>query len=164
MEKVWKQSGHLKMNAITLLSSLLRSEDDVVALNNRLKLSAYERELAFFIVEHRQPKINLKPLLPYQQLVVKSKSKLTNTHEWVIEVLKYNNSPLLDNFKTWTIPKFPVNGVMLTKAGVDSGKFMGKVIIELKAYWADNEFSLSAEDLLKKVPHIVGVLKEKNNK
>lgn len=161
LKTVWERSKHLKLNAITLLSSLLNNTDDAVLLNSRLKLSAFDRDLALFIVEHRDPKLHEKPLMPYQQLVLKSKSKITDTKQWVIEVLKYNNSPLLEEFRNWEIPKFPVNGSMLKEKGVDSGRFMGLVMNELRDYWADNNFNLSAEDVLKHLPHVLGELNEK---
>lgn len=40
-------------NSITLLSALLRGEEDAVELNKRLKLSAFERDLALFICLYR---------------------------------------------------------------------------------------------------------------
>ncbi|KAJ8977636.1 hypothetical protein NQ317_003614 [Molorchus minor] len=99
LKRVLKNSGHLKLHAITLLSSLLINQDEAIELNSRLKLSAFERDLAIFVVEHREPKLHSKPLMPYQQLVLKSKSKPSETKQMVIEVLKYNNSPYLEEFE-----------------------------------------------------------------
>ncbi|KAK9722544.1 Poly A polymerase head domain [Popillia japonica] len=92
LKRVWKTCKNHKLHAITLLSTLLRSQEDVAALNSRLKLSAFERDLASFIIEHREPKISanpLIPLLPYKQVVVKSKAKLSHTIEWVTETLNF---------------------------------------------------------------------------
>lgn len=130
-------------------------------MNLRLKLSAYERDLALFVVEHREPKPNAKPLLPYQQLMVKSKAKASDVHKWIVEVLKYNNSPHLEEFRNWSLPKFPVSGNMLKQKGVEGGRFMGLVIYELKNIWAENDFNLAAEELLKQVPHILSILEER---
>ncbi|CAH0551260.1 unnamed protein product [Brassicogethes aeneus] len=161
---VWKQSQQHKMNAITLLCSVLTTQDDVVALNNRLKLSAFERELALFIVTHREPKLDPKPLKPYQQLLVKSKSRQSDTKQWILEVLKYNNSPHLEEFANWEAPKFPINGVLLKDKGVESGKFMGLVMDKLKQYWAANNFIMDIDFLLKELPNVVEQLslKRKN--
>lgn len=157
---LWKRSKHLKMNAITLLSSLLNNQYDVVVLNNRLKLSAFERDLAFFLVEHREMEPSVKPLLPLQKLVLKSKSKPSDAKLWCGEVLKYNNSQYLNEFMDWNIPKFPVTGHMLQQLDVDvKGRFMGKVLNDLKIYWADNDFNFSDEELLKHAPHVISVLK-----
>ncbi|VEN59329.1 unnamed protein product [Callosobruchus maculatus] len=161
LEKVWRQSGHNNLNAITLLSSLLYTQEDVVALNARLKLSAFERDLAMFVVQHRNPKLHSNPLMPYQQLVVKAKSKPTDIKKMATEVLKYNNSPYIDDFEKWEIPKFPVSGTMLKEKGVEGGRFMGVVIAELRQVWADGEFKLSAEELLEELPNVLNVLATK---
>lgn len=133
-------------------------------LHDRLKFSAFERDLALFVVEHRQPKPSPKPLLPYQKLLAKSKSKQKDVKEWIVQVLKYNNSPLVEEFQNWDLPKFPVNGIMLKEAGVEPGRSMGNVMNELKYYWADHEFDVSAEELMKLVPEICNRLSEKRKK
>lgn len=133
-------------------------------MHDRLKFSNYERDLALFIVEHRDPKPNPKPMLPYQQLLVKTKYKVKDVREWIIEVLKYTNSPFLSEFEAWEMPKFPVNGVMLKGAGIEAGKLMGLVMNELRHIWADSEFNVSAEELLQQVPHIREVLSSKRRK
>lgn len=161
LKTVWNKSKSNNLNAITLLSSLLKTEDEVSVLNSRLKLSVYERELAYFVVRHRKPKISTNPLFPYKELVMKSKSKLTFTKEWALEVLKYQNSPHINEFETWTIPKFPVNGALLKKEGIESGKFMGSVMNELKKLWIDSEFKLESDELMCSVPDIVDRLKSR---
>ncbi|XP_022907358.1 CCA tRNA nucleotidyltransferase 1, mitochondrial isoform X2 [Onthophagus taurus] len=165
LKAVWKRSQKLNLHGITLLVTLIRSEEQVLNLHTRLKLSAYERDLALFLVAHRGPKLSSKdPLLPYQQLLIKSKSKQNHTKEWIIEVLKYNNSPFLQKFIEWNVPKFPVNGAMLKEEGVESGRIMGCVLNELKEFWADNDFDLNAEELLKEIPRIVNSLENKKNR
>ncbi|KAG5890206.1 hypothetical protein JTB14_028748 [Gonioctena quinquepunctata] len=164
LRKVWTQSGHLKLHPITLLSSLLINQDDAVALNARLKLSAFERDLALFVVQHREPKLHPKPLMPFQQLILKSKSKPSDTKSMAVEVLKYNNCPHWEELEKWEIPKFPVSGNILKENGVESGRFMGLVMTELKHYWADNDFNLSVEDLVKQVPTIVNMLADRKKK
>lgn len=163
LKQVWKRSSHLELHPITLLSSLLNKEEDAVQLNARLKLSVFERDLALFIVEHRKPKLHQKPLMPYQQLVLKINNK--NAFQSVIEVLKYNLSPHLDEFKNWTIPKFPVTGNMLKEKGVESGRKMGLIISELRTIWADHEYKINADEVLKYLPQVLDALAErKKNK
>lgn len=135
-----------------------------MVLHERLKFSAYERDLALFIVEHREPKPDPKPLIPYQQLLMKAKYKTKDVREWIIEVLKYNNSPLLVEFEAWEPPKFPINGTILKEAGVEAGKPMGLVMNELKHIWANSEFNVSAEELLQQVPQIREMLSKKRKK
>ncbi|XP_074032127.1 CCA tRNA nucleotidyltransferase 1, mitochondrial [Leptinotarsa decemlineata] len=164
LKRVWSRSGHLKLHPITLLASLLNSIDDAKELNARLKLSAYERDLALFVVEHREPKLHPKPLMPFQQLIVKSKCKPSDTRSMSIEVLKYNNSPHWEELGNWKLPKFPVSGNILKELGIESGRFMGLVMTELKHYWADNDFKLNVEELVKQVPSIVDKLSQMKNK
>ena len=38
----------------TLLASLLNSTQEMMYLHGRLKLSAFERDMALFVIEHRQ--------------------------------------------------------------------------------------------------------------
>ena len=145
---------------MTLLSSLLRSQEDALKLHGRLKFSSYERDLLQFLIEHREPKPSVKPLKPYQCLVFNTKYKTFDVYEWVTEVLKYNSSPHLKDFEAWKVPKFPINGSMLMKKGVSGGRFMGHVINDLRALWAEGEFQMSEEELLKKVPDVVSLLQE----
>lgn len=52
------------MHPITLLTGLLNDTNDAVKLYERLKFSAYERDLAIFITQHRHDeKVDVKPLL-----------------------------------------------------------------------------------------------------
>ncbi|XP_066262147.1 CCA tRNA nucleotidyltransferase 1, mitochondrial isoform X2 [Euwallacea similis] len=164
LKKVWTRSGHLNLNAITLLSSLLNNVEDAIALNRRLKLSAFDRDLATFIVEHREPKLHPNYLLPYQQLIIKAKSKPLVIKQYALEVLKYNNSEYLEELETWQIPHFPINGAMLKERGVESGRFMGVVMQELKDIWADNQFKSSVEELLDCIPEVLEKLLQKKKK
>ncbi len=38
---------------MTLLSALLRTDEEMQNLHGRLKLSAFERDLGFFVIKHR---------------------------------------------------------------------------------------------------------------
>ncbi|XP_072388602.1 CCA tRNA nucleotidyltransferase 1, mitochondrial [Diabrotica undecimpunctata] len=164
MKRVWEQSGHLNLNAITLLASLLNTVDDAIDLHARLKLSAFERDLAVYIVENRAPKLHPKPLMPFQQQILKSTSKPTNTQKMAVEVLKYNNSSYWEELEKWEIPKFPVSGNVLKERGVEGGRMMGQVLNELKHFWADHDFSLSVDEILKELPRVLNTIAEKKKK
>lgn len=81
-----------------------------------------------------------------------------------VEVLKYNNSPHWQELQDWEIPKFPLSGNMLKESGVESGKFMGIVMNELRHFWADTDFSLNSEQLLQELPRVFSELAEKKKK
>ncbi|XP_030753461.1 CCA tRNA nucleotidyltransferase 1, mitochondrial isoform X2 [Sitophilus oryzae] len=161
LRRVWARSKNLNMNGITLLSSILNHIDEAEALHRRLKLSTFDRDLVFFIVNNREPKLHPSPLLPYQQIVAKTKSKPSVIKQYVLEVLKYNNSPYLQEMETWENPKFPINGTILKEKGVEPGKVMGVVMQELKNIWVDSEFKLDVDELLSHIPKILNELKER---
>lgn len=161
---MWDRSKKHRPHGITLLCSLLNKLDEALAMHLRLKLSVFERELAFFVIQHRDLKPGLNPLVPYQQLVIRTKFKASDVKKWTEEVLKYNDSPHLEEFQNWSIPKFPVSGAMLKEAGVNSGRFMGVVISELKNDWAESNFLLNAEELLKLLPSVISKLEERRKK
>lgn len=79
------------------------------------------------------------------------------------EVLKYKGDEIiLEHFKKWQIPKFPINGKVLKDAGVSPGKMYGPIINKLKNIWFENEYEQTAEDLVKFIPEIVEDFKLKN--
>lgn len=159
-DALWNRSRHLSLQPVTLLAAMLMSEEEAIALNDRLKMSAYDRDLVIFIITNREDKPNLKPLLPYQRLVVNSKRKVSEMKEWVVELLKYQNSPLLEEFKAWEVPRFPVTGNMLKEKGISGGRQMGAVLNGLKSYWVGNDFKPSVEDILQQIPDVLSNLEK----
>lgn len=63
LDRVLKRAEHLKLHPMSYLSALLTDLDDVTLLYSRLKFSGYDRDLAYFLVEHRGDKIASRPLL-----------------------------------------------------------------------------------------------------
>jgi hypothetical protein len=117
--------------------------------HSRVKLSAFERDLILFIVEHHGDKLSIKPLQPYQFLVGKSKGRCLDTRQWVRELLKYRDDMiLLNEFDQWTLPKFPVKVKMLKEKGVPNGKILTLVIYALKDRWVESDFQLSSDELI----------------
>lgn len=164
--KLWERSGNLKMKAVTLLCGLLRNQEDALKINERLKMSIYDRELALFLLRNRDIKPDSKPLLTYQRLVIKEKFKITDVKEWTLELLKYQGrEELLHEFTDWNIPRMPIPGnVLREKFNILPGKFLGLVLDELKKYWIDKEFQPQLEELLQQVPDIVTRLEAKKLK
>ncbi|XP_021936228.1 CCA tRNA nucleotidyltransferase 1, mitochondrial isoform X2 [Zootermopsis nevadensis] len=154
-DRVWSQQRAEYLHPVALLVALLRVQDEVMNFHSRVKLSSYERDLGFFVVEHRGDKPHVKPLRPYQLLVVNSKGKTRDTKEWVCEVLKYRgDSALLSEFEQWNVPRFPLNG----------GKALGLVVHNLKQRWVECDFNLSSEDLLLLLPDVLSELGVKANR
>lgn len=53
----------IQINPITMVSTLLNTKEDALTLHSRLKLSAYERDMAFFLVEYKAETRNVENLL-----------------------------------------------------------------------------------------------------
>lgn len=51
------------INSTTILSTVLTSKVDALCLHSRLKLSAYERDMAFFLAENKAATRNIDDLL-----------------------------------------------------------------------------------------------------
>lgn len=91
-------------------------------------------------------------------LIINSPKKYLESKAMVLELLKYQNKNEIYNaIEKWELPKFPVNGNDLRQHGLVAGKYMGNVLNALKKTWAENDFKMTREELLKLVP---GVLSE----
>ncbi|CAB3245707.1 unnamed protein product [Arctia plantaginis] len=156
LDRLLKRGEHLNLHPMSYLAALLLDLDDVTLLHNRLKFSGYDRDMAYFLVEHRADKVAERQLLPYEKLVLNSKIKQKDAIEYVKEVLKYRgDEKLLEDFNKWEVPRFPVSGKLLKNAGVPPGKMYGPIISRLKDMWIENEYKQTASDLVKYIPDIL---------
>lgn len=147
--------NNVELQSASLLASLLNSQEDVMALHGRLKLSGFERDLCLFIVTHREDKPDPKPLRPYQWLEVDSKRQ-KDTRQFIEEVLKYRGDlELLELYREWEAPKFPVTGHHLKEGGCPPGKLMSVVMGKLKEKWKMADFQIELDDLLKAIPEVL---------
>lgn len=157
------QSNNVTLKPMSLIVSMLKDEYEVIKLHERLKLSNSDRDLALFLVQHREYKPCEKSLKPYQKLVLlQTMKKYEVFQEYVKELFRYNDAmQLLNEFERWTIPKFPVSGSMLV-IHVPIQKMIGTVLTELKRIWIDADFKLTGEQLMEHVSSIVGELERKH--
>ncbi|CAH0594295.1 unnamed protein product [Chrysodeixis includens] len=154
--RVMKRAEHLNLHPMSYLAALLTDLDQVTDLHSRLKFSSYDRDLAYFLVEHRGDKVAARPLLPYEKLVLNTKIKQRDAIEYVKEVLKYRGDEnLLEQFNKWEVPRFPISGKMLKDAGVPPGRMYGPIISKIKDMWIDNEYKQSEEELVKIIPNLI---------
>ena len=88
----------------------------MLALHQRLKLSAFERDLGLFVVTHREdtPPPHPQPLRPYQQLLADYRAAKRVGKLFIVELLHYRGQhQLAADFQAWELPRFPVNGATL---------------------------------------------------
>ncbi|KAG4075335.1 hypothetical protein HA402_003126 [Bradysia odoriphaga] len=84
------------MLGISYLCAFLETEDDVLRVHKRLRLSAYERDLAIFIVKHREATRLIDSLMYYRGMCLLPSGKNKQiSREYVLELLKYHNKKLL---------------------------------------------------------------------
>lgn len=145
----------------TLLAALLKNEEEVMDLHARLKFSAFERDLAFYIVEHKNYIFTEKSLKFFQHYLLTNKGKTRERREFILELCRYKGQyHLIDDLENWKIPPFPVNGTMI-RPHVPKSKLIGRVLGVLQEIWVENDFKLNEEELMKYVPGIVSELEER---
>ncbi|XP_016987747.1 CCA tRNA nucleotidyltransferase 1, mitochondrial [Drosophila rhopaloa] len=137
---------------ILYIAGMLHSVEDAIAMHKRLKLSAYERDLARFITQEREKvDTDYTTLRDYQKLCLKKYIQ----RDYVEQLLKYSNKlELYNQLKSWVQPEFPIRGNTLAEHGLKKIR-LGLVLEELRLLWADSDFQLNDIDLLKKIPDIL---------
>lgn len=157
--RVWRQSETrgVRLLPMALLVALLRSEEEVLKLHGRLKLSCVERDLGLFIVQNRNlEQDDARPLRPYQWLAVDSRAKAADTRTFISQLMLYRGeAELLAPFQEWEVPRFPVKGDQLKEAGCPPGRLMSVVIARLRALWKEGDFLTPVEELVAEVPAIL---------
>ena len=147
----------IELEPTAKLAALLSNQDQVMKLHYRLKLSAVERDLCLFIVSNRQSlPPHPSPIRPYQFLAVDSKLKMKDTRMFIEQLLQYQGeTELLQEFITWTVPRFQVTGNHLKEAGCPPGKIMSLVLSRLKEEWKQSDFNIELENLIQKIPTVI---------
>ncbi len=69
-QAVYERSKGMEPKAATLLAALMKGENDVMMMNERLKVSQDERKTAAFVVNHRDIKSHDGDLKPYKDLIM----------------------------------------------------------------------------------------------
>ncbi|KAF8796536.1 CCA tRNA nucleotidyltransferase 1 like protein [Argiope bruennichi] len=138
----------MKPHPVTRLAALLRIEEEVLAVHSRLKFSKYDRDLALFLINNKNV-TGHPPLRPFIHLIMNSKNKVSDTHEWCCEILKYRGDVCLyKELSEWKIPKFPISGHVLMEKGYKPGPKMTEIMTNLKTQWIESNFKLTKTELL----------------
>ncbi|KAI9576244.1 hypothetical protein GQX74_013492 [Glossina fuscipes] len=91
-------------------------------VHERLKLSAFERDLAFFITQQREKIVSLAQKKVFKFFVTLK----TLTFSTVYKRASY------DNLRPWEVPPFPVTGNILKDRGSIPTRKIGLVLAQLK--------------------------------
>lgn len=107
------------------------------------KTSNQEHDLACWLTTCVDKKIS-----PSRHMAVNGISS-----EWARElgVLRGMDAFDLAVLEGWVPPQFPVNGYDLIRLGIKPGPHYGEIIQRLKNSWADSDYTLTQEQLLKQV-------------
>lgn len=157
---VWECSKCTSPKPMTLLVSLIKTEEEFMNIHNRLKVSGEEKCNGLFVLAHREDKDGSDPVKPYKDLILMGKEK--NTKQYVMEVLKYRGDQLLLNqLRDWQPPQFPVSGKDLIALGIPKGRRFGNILDRLKESWIESDYELTKEQLLENVPTVQAMLGKK---
>lgn len=136
-----------KFNPATLLVSLLSDDDEMFDAISRLKMSNLERETMQFILLNRQKKDSITLDLLKKSIALSPKSEQKLLKGSSLEFLRYiGRQDLIGELEGWSVPDFPVSGYDL-KSKVNNPKNVGTLLNHLKKIWADNEFTLTQEQI-----------------
>ncbi|KZC06484.1 CCA tRNA nucleotidyltransferase 1, mitochondrial [Dufourea novaeangliae] len=156
------KKNNVSLLSISYLTVMLKNEEEVLKLHRRLKLSAFERDLALFLVCSREDKLTDNPLKFYKRMLIHWKFNRGNTigKSYICELLKCKQLfSLAAEIENVVLPRFPINGHMLEN-DVTNKKIIGVVIKELKDIWLNRNFEITAEELLREVPRIVSEIED----
>ncbi|XP_034193041.1 CCA tRNA nucleotidyltransferase 1, mitochondrial [Osmia lignaria lignaria] len=155
------KKNNISFHPVSFLGVMLSNSDEVLQLHNRLKFSAYDRDLAYFLIRCWNENPPIDALKFYKKMLVHWKGSINVAKNYVCELLKCKQQfSLAEEVEKTVIPRFPVSGNSL-KEHVKTARMIGIVIKELKDIWLDKDFKLTAEELLQEVPRIVSELEDK---
>jgi tRNA nucleotidyltransferase (CCA-adding enzyme) len=148
-ERVWKLCLDMSPQPMTILSALLKTEEQVLAFHDRVKMSNDEKELGLFIVRHRDDSFGDEPFDHCADLICDVPAGTMKTKQHVCELLKYLDlRPTLDQVNSWVPPRFPVRGEDVLEAGVPKGPSVGKALNFLRHKWKESRYTYGVQELL----------------
>lgn len=62
LDMLLKRAHHLNLSPLSYLAALVKDLDEVTVLHSRMKFSKLERDLLYFLVEHRDDKVSDRPM------------------------------------------------------------------------------------------------------
>lgn len=129
----------LKGNTDPIIALAVLVDDTSIA--NQWKLSNAEAQDLKFYLSYRNKKLNKDQV---EHLVIDGVDKSK-----IINLLKIqNNNELINYIDKFEIPQFPITGKDLIQHGMTPGPNLGATLNKLKDLWKQNNYDISADDLL----------------
>ncbi|CAF3615493.1 unnamed protein product [Rotaria sp. Silwood1] len=154
LEEHWKKCHQANPHALTILTKLFLTMDELSKFEQRMKYSNDCRRLSQLLVTYRDSisildSSSIDPLKPYKDLLIDLYLFDPNIKEKIIELLKYQYylnevQQLID----WTIPSFPISAGMLALKGIKQGPNYKAILHELREAWKKSHFKANENQLL----------------
>lgn len=131
-------------NAIVPLAALIKDTEDDVDVSNlhkRWKFSKAELDLLFFLVNHKDEKLEAEEL---EDLIVSGIDKT------LVQALSMIQGTGFEA-ESYQAPIFPIQGHDMLAVGVKPGPQIGLMLSQLKDIWKAQKYKPTREDLLKYV-------------
>lgn len=128
-------------NPAALMGLYVLEEQDVENLAKDWKWSAEERDRALFVARNWRPTAGAD-MKRWKDMRVEGVPM-----EWVADLMRMAQVDP-EVLAAWPVPKLPVNGGDLMKAGMKPGREMGETLKRLKQVWMDSDFTATKEDLM----------------
>ncbi|VDL98904.1 unnamed protein product [Schistocephalus solidus] len=149
LDTVWSRGIlELSPNPAACLAAALNTQEEADTFIARVRPSNAEVTILKFLIDFRaksQPP-DLLEYFKHHYLVSFESSRLKPVFE---EAMRYlGRKDLLEAWKVWVPPKFPVNGHMLQLKWNVKGRILRPLLQSLKEAWVASGCQLTAEDLL----------------
>nr|XP_046240699.1 CCA tRNA nucleotidyltransferase 1, mitochondrial [Scatophagus argus] len=151
MKRVWQNAKDHSPKPMTILAALFHCPEEIEKMDIRLKVSKEEKNLALFLVKHRQELLKSPDesdsLKPFTDYIIDNRD--LDSQSKVCELLKYQGEEkLLSQLRAWSIPRFPISGHDLRRMGVTSGKEIGATLQNLRDIWKKSHYQMDKDELL----------------
>ena len=136
-------SEQIQSGPLFVLATNLNDAESVIALRESWKLSNDETEILLFLVEHKHNEFTLKQM--------KTSIAMGSVKQYLfVNLMIFQKRWVMANeIDEWCVPEFPIKAKDLFDLGLLKGPIIGKTIRDLTIEWAENDFELTKNELLK---------------
>lgn len=153
---------------ILTFSSCIRTEDQCMSANKRLKFSNIERDTILYLINNKSligQESDASCLKLFQrQLALSNEQALLGTLLLQKALLIcHGKSELIPELESWTVPRFSFNGKVILEALKAKGiprNHTKTVLDKLKLEWADSGYKIEQETMTERMHKILDEMKE----